>query len=682
MGIEWESAQPLLRLTLWMTCSCKKKTIFSVCESPITRNLHGHRWSLHHRSKSQSGRRRKPTDSPDWSDSTGLRCPCKRVPPCLFSQVSTSPLLEISVCTVAASLLNFITSIPTIQMAQVQDNGVKFLPGQVIVRAKPLFYCIHADASRGFCAACFKSPNQIWPNQERPPALKSCGGCRQFRYCSRECQIFDWKKFHKFECKIYAAHADKLQEDDFRMALRLALVLANRPEDFTRKFKLMDGEERSFQDMESHSSEMMQDLKRVLPIGATLALLQSLGVPINVRNVIISISRIAINSFLIKDTYFDAIGDAVYIEASIFDHSCEPNASYVFDGPKMQVRAIKSIHFNETVYINYVVCEQSRSARQALLLDNYYFTCECTRCAREEREGEDTSILREIASINSQYADLASRASRHTLEVTLNKCFRLLMEKVRLYQKIFGQFHPVITSEMVKCLKLRSHVNHRDRSEDFASFIDKTLQAFSVTHGKDHYLWNSVENLAIHDFASVIVDTFQTAATLRSGQRGRLIKRREKRRIFKYWELFRLNWGSVLNRATENKYTRALIFFPLFQELMTQLCILDRPGVNVDRSLCIHFLPTSSLCLLSLCHSNLLVCARLITCWLFSIPVITGWIGSRWAIISLGTRSSTLSSTYTALVMDDIQIQRGMLTRNKNWTAGSSHLSLRWESDT
>ena len=400
-------------------------------------------------------------------------------------------------------------------MASVKNTGFKFLPGDVIERGQPFLYCISARVSEYYCSTCFMNRDDVLVDGNRIRQLKSCGHCGQFKYCGRKCQVDDWKKFHKHECKIYASHADKLQHHGLRVALRLAIIHENRPEDLTRKFKLMNGSERSFADLESHETEVLSDEKRYGSYFKTLDALNSLGLRFNPGKLFMSIARLNVNSFGILDISFKNLGTGLYIETSIFDHSCEPNAAYIFNGSEMRVRAIKPIHFNEPVYINYTDCKQSRSARQALLLDNYYFTCECTRCTREGREGEDTSILREIASINSQYADIVSRAPRHTSEVIVNKCFRLLMEKVCLYQKIFGQFHPAITFELLKCSKLSTDSICVDNPEEFSSFLGKLVAAFLVTHGEDHYLWDCFKDL----LPSATDDAPRMAADEGSGQR-------------------------------------------------------------------------------------------------------------------------------------------------------------------
>ena len=383
------------------------------------------------------------------------------------------------------------------RMAQVQRDGVKFSPGQVIVKAKPLLYSVYADASHEYCGACFQPPDQIWPDQECPPELKECAGCHQFRYCGKKCQLFDWKKFHKYECKIYARHANKLQEDGLRIALRLASMLASRPEDLTRKFKLMDGSERAFQDMESHLEEIERDSKKSLSIHVKFTLLKLLGVPFDEQNLRVSFARAQFNSFTIQDTYLKRIGAGLYIEASIFDHSCRPNACPVFIGPEMQVRAIRPIESNEPVTVSYIDCKVSRSERQMKLQNRYYFTCQCVRCG-QENDAQDDSVCRKIASIHKQLNELHSLHSGGQLHVPLYECSKLLGKMIPLYEKLYGEFHPDSTLLLVKCSEALSMSYFSGSGDEaifhFGSLEPKLSRAILITHGKDHPLWHEFED--------------------------------------------------------------------------------------------------------------------------------------------------------------------------------------------
>lgn len=46
-----------------------------------------------------------------------------------------------------------------------------------------------------------------------------------------------------------------------------------------------------------------------------------------------------INRFSVQSLYLEPIGEALYIGPSIHDHSCSPDAGFVFDGALLSIRA-------------------------------------------------------------------------------------------------------------------------------------------------------------------------------------------------------------------------------------------------------------------------------------------------------------------------------------------------------
>jgi hypothetical protein len=82
-----------------------------------------------------------------------------------------------------------------------------------------------------------------------------------------------------------------------------------------------------------------------------------------------------VNCFNIVDGEFLVIGSGVYLAASIFDHSCDPNAVATFVGHKLTLRATKDIpDFDfDKVFISYIDQLQSTVDRRLELSSGYYF---------------------------------------------------------------------------------------------------------------------------------------------------------------------------------------------------------------------------------------------------------------------------------------------------------------------
>jgi hypothetical protein len=69
-----------------------------------------------------------------------------------------------------------------------------------------------ANPAAVVCAVCRRKPG----DPGVPATLKLCGGCKNARYCSTECQRKDWKLGHKGMCQVhqraYQEHLEMLKD--------------------------------------------------------------------------------------------------------------------------------------------------------------------------------------------------------------------------------------------------------------------------------------------------------------------------------------------------------------------------------------------------------------------------------------------------------------------------------------
>ncbi|KAL0037294.1 hypothetical protein WJX79_000145 [Trebouxia sp. C0005] len=86
----------------------------------------------------------------------------------------------------------------------------------------------------------------------------------------------------------------------------------------------------------------------------------------------------------------DVVGREMYITASFFNHSCEPNCikKRVHGHSGLaSVTALRDIKAGEALTISYIDLELPRSARQLELKTSFFFDCKCVRCETELTEG-------------------------------------------------------------------------------------------------------------------------------------------------------------------------------------------------------------------------------------------------------------------------------------------------------
>jgi hypothetical protein len=78
--------------------------------------------------------------------------------------------------------------------------------------------------------------------------------------------------------------------------------------------------------------------------------------------------------------------------ASRINHSCQPNAIIIYDGPKMEVKALETFQAGDEILISYIDELVPFAMRQAELKQKFHFTCACSRCALRQSAPKDIFI--------------------------------------------------------------------------------------------------------------------------------------------------------------------------------------------------------------------------------------------------------------------------------------------------
>ncbi|XP_055332510.1 histone-lysine N-methyltransferase SMYD3-like isoform X2 [Paramacrobiotus metropolitanus] len=83
-----------------------------------------------------------------------------------------------------------------------QDPSARLvLAGNVVVSSEPWVWSFNYNAHSVLCAQCFTEIKN----------LRTCSGCKLYRYCNTECQSVNWKKEHKLECALLKTIHEQLQ---------------------------------------------------------------------------------------------------------------------------------------------------------------------------------------------------------------------------------------------------------------------------------------------------------------------------------------------------------------------------------------------------------------------------------------------------------------------------------------
>ncbi|EON62041.1 hypothetical protein W97_01260 [Coniosporium apollinis CBS 100218] len=95
------------------------------------------------------------------------------------------------------------------------------------------------------------------------------------------------------------------------------------------------------------------------------------------------------NALTIVTPTFDPLGVCLNPFAALANHSCDPNAVVVMDGPELSFRSLKPIAKDEEVLISYIDVTNPLARRQEELKERYHFTCACSKCQKDPTGPED-----------------------------------------------------------------------------------------------------------------------------------------------------------------------------------------------------------------------------------------------------------------------------------------------------
>ena len=99
-------------------------------------------------------------------------------------------------------------------------------PGDIFLSDTPL---VQVCVSNEYCSHCLiklNDPNRPRKNKNQESSsnkIYRCLSCQREFYCSRQCQILAWKKYHWFECQMHNVFKDPAND---KLALRLLLISA------------------------------------------------------------------------------------------------------------------------------------------------------------------------------------------------------------------------------------------------------------------------------------------------------------------------------------------------------------------------------------------------------------------------------------------------------------------------
>uniref|UniRef100_A0AC35FYV3 MYND-type domain-containing protein n=1 Tax=Panagrolaimus sp. PS1159 TaxID=55785 RepID=A0AC35FYV3_9BILA len=226
-----------------------------------------------------------------------------------------------------------------------------------------------------YCSHCMRLP-------EHGKDLLHCGACAFAKYCGQDCQQLAWK-IHKHECKRLNAVFPNLPLTEVMFLSRIidkVIFL----EEYGDKF----GWEkiRKWKDLMDHKDDIRNDQQKMEhfeKIYKKMELFRKEEM-IEKEKFFDIFCKVSINSHSIHTNAGDEIGMSLDLGVSVYDHSCTPNVSMIFDGFKVYIRPLTqdiSPYDVKKSFISYIDVGRSKWQRKKELKAKWYFDCNCVRCS-------------------------------------------------------------------------------------------------------------------------------------------------------------------------------------------------------------------------------------------------------------------------------------------------------------
>uniref|UniRef100_A0A3Q3BAR3 [histone H3]-lysine(4) N-trimethyltransferase n=1 Tax=Kryptolebias marmoratus TaxID=37003 RepID=A0A3Q3BAR3_KRYMA len=358
--------------------------------------------------------------------------------------------------------------------------------------------------------------------------LLRCSQCKMARYCDTTCQKQAWS-VHKRECKCLCRLLPRLPTDSVRLAARAIFALLSPPKSSIGELYTLDEHESHLDSMPEQKKEGLSQLASMLEAYtqqevSNLTQEVTSALPSSCRDALSLIAKVTCNCFTISDGELQELGVGLYPSLSLLNHDCRPNCVMVFEGTKIQLRAVQDINPGDELTISYTETLSLTEDRQKQLEDQYHFVCRCQRCESPEEDGlmlsgekAKWSPLKEALSrleglkTESKWQELLESCS-HLLsaadgEVPDENLYKLRITDMALdasvhlelweealrygiktlpaYRRHYPDPHPVHGVQLLRVGKLQHYLEFTDDA------LDTFTQAFKIlkiTHGEDHPL--------------------------------------------------------------------------------------------------------------------------------------------------------------------------------------------------
>ncbi|XP_023327640.1 histone-lysine N-methyltransferase SMYD3 [Eurytemora carolleeae] len=214
-------------------------------------------------------------------------------------------------------------------------------------------------------------------------------------YCSETCRVQHLDQ-HRVECELCVLRGRGTWPHRAWFVSRAVLKVQS--EGYLEKEKINNKRSRTFHDLMDHYDDITNDPSLGECWYKEVSTLLGSLMPEKEEYLRIY-GRLAVNSFSLRvdnNGEEESVGTVLYRAASIFDHSCSPTATTVFNpGGVLEIKSmVSSPRMNlNSFFITYLDDADPRLNRLAKLSRTWYFPCGCSKCLDQNSEGEKHAAL-------------------------------------------------------------------------------------------------------------------------------------------------------------------------------------------------------------------------------------------------------------------------------------------------
>lgn len=246
--------------------------------------------------------------------------------------------------------------------------------GEMIFKEKPAVLGPRITSS----ALCLTCGVRLEPLAETYDFYK-CTTCH-WPMCGPKCEKSDVHKpeckvmsERKYQCDIKYEFPDKVESAYCVISpLRVLLMKFSNPQQYENLINL-----------ESHLDERINTpLYLVLKANLVTFITQVLEMPFDEETILKVASIFDTNSFDVRSPDRGTRMRAIYLTASMMDHSCKPNTKHIFVGDEYNLAAIATVPIakGDLITATYTQSLWGTLDRRRHLKTNKWFDCECERC--------------------------------------------------------------------------------------------------------------------------------------------------------------------------------------------------------------------------------------------------------------------------------------------------------------